>query len=103
MAFQEVKSGDFPPIWKPKKEGDQVIGTVTRKDTVNTVNGESDVLEIEDKELGAVSVFISAGLKALYGKCSVGDLVRIEYEGDRINEKTSRMFHSFKTAIDDGT
>jgi hypothetical protein len=69
---------------------------------VKTKNGESDVLEIEDKELGAVSVFISAGLMSLYSQCNVGDLVRIVYEGDRVSENSGRTFHSFATAIDDG-
>jgi hypothetical protein len=103
MAFQEVKSGDFPETWKPKKEGDQLVGTVTRKETVNTQNGESDVLEIEDKVLGAVTVFVSAGLKSLNSKCNVGDLVRIVFEGDKVSEKTGRTFHSYASAIDDGT
>jgi hypothetical protein len=102
MAFQEVKSGDFPPTWKFQNEGDQLVGTVTRKDTVKTKNGESDVLEIEDKELGAVTVFVSAGLTSLYSKCNIGDLVRIVYEGDKVSEKSGRAFHSFATAIDDG-
>jgi hypothetical protein len=29
-GWRELSSGEFPPVWTPRKEGDELVGTVVR-------------------------------------------------------------------------
>lgn len=103
MAFKQAKvGGDFPDTWRPTEIGDRIVGEVTDKRTVKTLNGERSLIQVDTDE-GPLTVWESAGLKSLFEVVEIGHVVDIDYEGEKVSEKTGRTFKSFNALYDDGS
>jgi hypothetical protein len=75
--------GDNAPQWKPKEEGEQLAGILTKIDMVSTDFGDSHVITITDEDGDPYSVWLGTVLlgKFLDAAPGVGGIVVITFKG----------------------
>ena len=82
--------GGMGDAWEPKKKGDQVEGTViTRKVVPATKKGwkDSKLVELSTKAGTHISIWVKTTLEDWYEAISIGDYVRVVFEGMQASKK----------------
>jgi len=89
-----------PGVWKPEKEGDNIIGVLVNKEPRDENGGLSARYYIENKE-GTFFVWGSAVLDDRMQYVKVGSKIRITYEGKTKNKKNQDV-NLFKVQVSEG-
>jgi hypothetical protein len=93
----DEERGSFPEPWKPEA-GETLIGIVRDRRSVDTDDGQRDVLELERPDGTRVSVWLSrAVLREEIDRANpkLGDGLGIKYLGER-EGKSGRPYHLYR-------
>ena len=86
-----------PGIWKPEKEGDQIVGVLVSKEPKDESNGVSAKYYLENQD-GMFLVWGSAVLDDRMQYAKVGQKVRITFEGKTKNKRNQDV-NLFKVEV----
>ena len=90
-----------PGVWKPEKEGDNIIGVLVNKEPKDENGGLSARYYLENKE-GTFFVWGSAVIDDRMQYVKVGQKIRITYGGKTKNKKNQDM-NLFEVQVSEGT
>lgn len=83
------------PIWEPKEVGDEVIGTFEKvEENVGPNKSRLYTLKTDDGEM--IKVWGSTLLDKRFDFISLGEKVKIVYQGKKKSQKGGREYHDFK-------
>ena len=88
-----------PGVWKPEKEGDNIIGVLLNKEPKDEISGLSARYYIENQE-GMFFVWGSTVLDDRMQYVKVGSKIRITFEGKTKN-KRGQAVNLFKVEVSD--
>lgn len=86
-----------PGIWKPEKEGDQIVGVLVSKEPKDESNGVSAKYYLENQN-GMFLVWGSAVLDDRMQYVKVGQKIRITFEGKTKNKRNQDV-NLFKVEV----
>ena len=75
-----------PNIWRPKDEGDHIIGALVNKQPKDEITGLSARYQIENQE-GMFLIWGSAVLDDRMQYAKIGDKIRITFDGKTKNKR----------------
>jgi hypothetical protein len=108
--LQQRASEDFAESWRPDKDGpSHLIGEVVRYTSGPTSYGDKPICVVKDGDGKELSVWLlQAALVAAFARerPKPGELVLIDYQGQKNSERTGRRYHAFKLVVerdDDGS
>lgn len=90
-----------PGVWKPEKEGDQIMGVLVSKEPKDENTGLSARYYLETTA-GMFFVWGSAVIDDRMQYVKIGDKVRITYKGKTTNKRNQTM-NLFKVEISQGS
>ena len=106
MSFKEVTNagmGYWPKKATERKEGDEITGVYTRKDTRVAPDGSQSVLYVLKTKDGMIGVNSSAMIARAMEQIPEGSTVKIVYNGKARSAKTGREYNDFRVYMDDAT
>ena len=90
-------------FWKPTTVGDAVEGVYTKRiGGIHTQFGEIDAIHITDAQGVVWQLLLTAGLVRAIDCVSIGELIRVEYNGMAYNKATKRRNHDYIVYRDTG-
>jgi len=102
--LQQRASEDFAESWRPDKDGpSQLIGEVVRYTSGPTSYGDKPICVVRDADDKESSVWLlQAALVAAFARerPKPGELVLIDYQGQKNSERTGRRYHAFKLVVE---
>jgi hypothetical protein len=100
----EQAEEDFAESWRPDKESPaRLVGAVVRYTTAPTQYGDKTICVVRDEEGNEWSVWLlQAALVAAFGRerPKPGELVLIDYQGQKKSERTGRRYHAFRLVVE---
>lgn len=79
-----------PSVWKPEKNGDQIIGVLMSKEPKDEIAGISARYYLENEE-GRFLIWGTAVIDDRMHYVNEGDKVRITYEGKTTNKRNQEV------------
>ncbi len=103
--LQQRASEDFAESWRPDKDGSppQLIAEVVRYTSGPTSYGDKPICVVRDGDGKEFSVWLlQAALVAAFARerPKPGELVLIDYQGQKNSERTGRRYHAFKLVVE---
>ncbi len=102
--LQEQAEQDFAESWRPDKDGSpQLIAEVVRYTSGPTSYGDKAICVVRDGDGKERSVWLlQAALVAAFARerPKPGELVLIDYQGQKMSERTGRRYHAFKLVVE---
>lgn len=99
MDWKEIQFSE-EETWVPK-EG-SILEGIYEKVRREVGPNLSNMYSIRQKDGGLINVWGSAGIDSRMELVPIGDIVKIEFEGKKLNEKTGREFNSYKVYVQQG-
>lgn len=102
--LQAQAEEDFAESWRPDKDSAaQLVGEVVRYSTAPTAYGDKTVCVVRDGAGQEWSVWLlQAALVAAFSRerPKPGELLLIDYQGQKMSERTGRRYHAFKLVVE---
>lgn len=90
----------FPKKVAERKEGDAVVGTFVTTTEVTSPDGTKGLLyQLKAEDGHIIGVNDSAALRGKFDTIAPGDLVRVEFLGKKVSNKTGRSYNDFDVQV----